>query len=149
MIYLGAVAYALGSLTWSSFLRQENFRNSLVPNLISAGLGLLIFVFPYESVVDYKENVNSKMTYDSRRIYFPAEYDRLNPVTKKEGVKEYREFLLRKKEEIDGMGADQKNLFVAQLANLTQNNTYKANNIKNDFFRNNEVSNAINQIFQN
>lgn len=89
------------------------------------------------------------MTYDSRRIYFPAEYDRLNPVTKKEGVKEYREFLLRKKEEIDGMGADQKNIFVAQLANLTQNNTYKANNIKNDFFRNNEVSNAINQIFQN
>lgn len=97
MVYLGAVAYALGSLTWSNFLKHESFRNSLVPNLISAGLGLLIFIFPYESTVSYKENANSKMTYDSRRIYFPAEYDRLNPVTKKEGVKEYREFLMRKK----------------------------------------------------
>lgn len=54
MVYLGAAAYALGSLTWSNFLKHESFRNSLVANLISAGIGLIIFIFPYESVVNYK-----------------------------------------------------------------------------------------------
>lgn len=47
MIYFGAAAYALGSLTWSAFLPDNNFRNSLVPNLIAAGLSVVIFFFPY------------------------------------------------------------------------------------------------------
>jgi hypothetical protein len=58
-----------------------------VANLIAAGLGLIIFIFPYETFVSYKSNKNCKKSYDNRRIYFPAEYDRLNPVTKKDGVK--------------------------------------------------------------
>lgn len=98
LIYFGGATYALGSLTWAVFLNDQSFRNSLVANLVAAGLGLVIFIFPYEAFVDYKENSNSKKTYWDRRIYFPAEYDRLNPVTKQEGVREYRDFLLRKKQ---------------------------------------------------
>jgi hypothetical protein len=97
-IYIGGAAYALGSLTWAVFLSDKNFRDSMVANLVAAGLGLVIFLFPYETFVSYKENTNLKKSYSDRRVYFPAEYDRLNPVTKKEGIREYREFLMKKKQ---------------------------------------------------
>jgi len=47
MLYLGPAAYALGSLTWSAFLPGDNFRNSLVANLIAAGIAFVILLFPY------------------------------------------------------------------------------------------------------
>jgi hypothetical protein len=51
MIYLGAICYAFGSLTWSAFLPDGNFRNSLVPNILSGCLAFIIFVFPYRIFV--------------------------------------------------------------------------------------------------
>jgi hypothetical protein len=54
LIYFGGAAYVLGSLTWSAFFNDHKFRNSLVANLIAAGLALLIFLFPYEYFVSYK-----------------------------------------------------------------------------------------------
>jgi hypothetical protein len=53
LIYLGGIAYALGSLTWANFLNDSKFRNSLVANLVAAGLGFLIFIFPYEAFASY------------------------------------------------------------------------------------------------
>lgn len=71
-IYLGGAAYALGSLTWAVFLPNMNFMDSIVANLVAAGLGLLMILFPYEAFVNYKENANLKKSYSDRRIYFPA-----------------------------------------------------------------------------
>lgn len=51
LIFFGPVAFALGNLTWAWFLPDESFRSSLVPNLISLGLALIIFIFPYEKTV--------------------------------------------------------------------------------------------------
>ncbi len=48
------------------------------------------FVLPYEAFLDYKDNINYKKSYEERRVYFAAEYDRLNPATKEEGVREYK-----------------------------------------------------------
>jgi hypothetical protein len=51
LIFFGGVAFALGNLTWSWFLPDQSFRNALVPNLISLGISLVIFIFPYEKLV--------------------------------------------------------------------------------------------------
>ena len=70
LIYLGGVTYALGSLTWSIFIEDTNFKNSLVANLIAAGLGLLIFIFPYYLLASYSQFSNSNIT----SIYIISSY---------------------------------------------------------------------------
>lgn len=97
MLYLGAGFYALGSLTWSAFVNDDSFRNALLPNLIAAGIGILIFLFPYGIFVDNTEIYSKKKSYINRRIYFSSEYDRLNPSTAEKAVLEYKEFLAKKK----------------------------------------------------
>lgn len=75
LIYFGGIAYALGSLTWAIFLSNlthERFRGSMVANLIAVGVGVLIFLFPYEAFISYKDNSNLKKSYSEQRIYFPA-----------------------------------------------------------------------------
>jgi hypothetical protein len=51
LLFFGPVAYALGNLTWSWFLPDPSFRNALVPNLIAAGLSLILFIFPFDLFV--------------------------------------------------------------------------------------------------
>jgi hypothetical protein len=97
MLYLGASFYALGSLTWSAFVPDDSFRNSLIPNLIAAGIAILIFFFPYGIFVDNTEYFNKKKNYIDRRIYFSSEYDRLNPTTAENAVSDYKKYLCKKK----------------------------------------------------
>ena len=92
LVFFGAVAFALGNLTWAWFLPDPSFRNALVPNLISLGLSLIILIFPYEKVLT-KKQVPEDKDYFEKRIYFPSEYDRLNPSTSKQGIEEYRTYL--------------------------------------------------------
>lgn len=100
MLYLGAAFYALGSLTWSAFLPDTSFRNSLVPNLIAAGIAIIVFFFPYGIFVDNIDHFQKKKNYMDRRVYFSSEYDRLNPTTAEKAVYEYKQFLYKKKIEI-------------------------------------------------
>ena len=48
LIFFGPVCFALGNLTWSTFLPDDSFRGSILPNLISAGLSVVMFIFPYD-----------------------------------------------------------------------------------------------------
>lgn len=48
LIFFGPLCFALGNLTWSWFLPDESFRGSILQNLISAGLSLVMFIFPYD-----------------------------------------------------------------------------------------------------
>ena len=85
LIFFGAVAFALGNLTWSWFLPDKGFRNALTPNLITLGISLIIFIFPYEKLVKI-EAIREEKDYHEKRIYFPSEYDRLNPSTAREAI---------------------------------------------------------------
>jgi hypothetical protein len=48
MLYFGPIAFALGNLTWSWFLPDQSFRNAVLPNLISLGMGVAMFILPYD-----------------------------------------------------------------------------------------------------
>lgn len=52
LLFFGPVAFALGNLTWSWFLPDQSFRNALLPNLIAFGLSLVMFMFPYDLVIE-------------------------------------------------------------------------------------------------
>ena len=56
MLFFGPIAFALGQLTWSRFISEENFKTApiLILNLISAGIGLIAFIFPYDIFINYK-----------------------------------------------------------------------------------------------
>ena len=55
LIFFGPICFALGNLTWSWFLPDESFRGSIPQNLISAGLSLVIFLFPYDICTSKKQ----------------------------------------------------------------------------------------------
>ena len=51
MIKWGGVLFALGNLTWSSFLPDASFRSSTLPNALCLALSLLVVLFPYKLTV--------------------------------------------------------------------------------------------------
>ena len=51
LVFFGAVAFALGHLTWAWFLSDRGLRSALVPNLFTLAISLIIFAFPYETTV--------------------------------------------------------------------------------------------------
>ena len=51
LILLGGFIYSLGSLTWSNFLPNGIPKEALLPNLISLGISLLVFVLPYRALI--------------------------------------------------------------------------------------------------
>jgi len=59
-IYFGGITYALGSLTWSIFLPDSNFRNSIVANFVSLGIAVLLFFFPYSAFIKHAENPDTR-----------------------------------------------------------------------------------------
>ena len=60
-----------------------------------------MFIFPYDLCLE-KEPIREIKNYHEKRIYFPSEYDRLNPSTSRAAIEEYRLFLQKKKSELDG-----------------------------------------------
>ena len=46
IIFLGPIVYSLGSLTWSNFFPDGTPKYAIVPNLISLGISVLMFIFP-------------------------------------------------------------------------------------------------------
>jgi hypothetical protein len=102
VVYFGAVAYTLGSMTWANFLEGSQFKAALLPNLLALSAAVLIFLLPYESLFSrvFKSKAMPELIYSDNRIFFTSEYDRLNPSSAEEGLKEYYEFLRRKVKEL-------------------------------------------------
>lgn len=50
LIYFGAVAYTLGSMTWANFIPTSELKSALLPNLFAMSAAFIIFVIPYESI---------------------------------------------------------------------------------------------------
>ncbi len=65
----------------------------MIGGIVAIGFSLIVLVIPYSQLyrkykvwfikID-KEEVSR---YDENRIYFPSEYDRINPATSKKAVK--------------------------------------------------------------
>lgn len=96
ILYFCICAYALGSLTWTNFLKNE--QSVLVPNLISLGLGVLVYLLPFGSIIDcVKKEELRPLLYDNERLFFVSEYDRLNPHTREQGIANFYQYLSDKK----------------------------------------------------
>lgn len=56
---------------------------------------VIIFLLPYESLFRrlFKSKRMPEVFYVDNRIFFTSEYDRLNPSTAEQGVREYNLFL--------------------------------------------------------
>ncbi len=95
MIYFGAIAYTLGSLTWSNFIPQSPFNSALPPNIVAGSFALIIFLLPYETIFRkiFKSKRMPQVFYADDRIYFTSEYDRLNPSTSEAGIRDYKQYL--------------------------------------------------------
>lgn len=46
LIYMGPLAYSLGSLTWSNFFPDGTPKSALLPNLVALGVSVFILLIP-------------------------------------------------------------------------------------------------------
>lgn len=51
IISFGPFIFALGNLTWTNIFETGKFSVMILPNLLAAGIGLIIFFFPYRHTV--------------------------------------------------------------------------------------------------
>lgn len=88
IIYMGPILYSLGSLTWSNFFPEGTPKSALLPNLVALGISCLIFIIPTNLIMScfFDEEKAVATFYDKERIFFPSEYDRLNPDTYEKGI---------------------------------------------------------------
>ena len=50
LISLGPLFYSLGAITWSHLLDTPSTTAYSLPNLISLGLGITLFIFPFHTI---------------------------------------------------------------------------------------------------
>jgi hypothetical protein len=95
IIFLGPLVYSLGSLTWSNFLQGGIPAKAIVPNLIAVGISAFMLIFPMTLVIEscISDKKEPEMKYEDSRIFLPTEYDRLNPATAEEGIKDYMKYV--------------------------------------------------------
>ena len=58
VVLSGALVFSLGNLTWSNFMPDGTPREALVPNLVGLGVGLLVFMMPYSTILGLFLNKN-------------------------------------------------------------------------------------------
>lgn len=90
ILYFCIIAYGFGSLTWSNFEKGSYPHRAFIPSVIAIGLGVGLYVVILTRLLDTCFlNYYSPQDYDAERVFFPSEYDRLNPVTRAKGVRRY------------------------------------------------------------
>lgn len=97
LIFLGPLLFSFGNITWSNLdvlsgNPDDNPYKPLVPNLVAISLSALLLFVPVNTIIIgccFELEGKKKTLYKKDRIFFPSEYDRLNPATAEEGVKDY------------------------------------------------------------
>lgn len=104
LIFLGPLIYSLGSLTWSNFDPNGIPPEAIVPNLLAVLFSVLLIIVPINPIIlscCIDENAVVKCTqYEDDRLFFPTEYDRINPSTAEQGISEFKSYMERKNGEI-------------------------------------------------
>lgn len=135
IIYLGPVLFCLGNLTWANFDEDGGPKRALLPNLIALGFACLNYFVPVNTIIIgcCFEDVITKLTYyDRERIYFPSEYDRVNPATREEGVKDFSTYLSKKESEIKGLSEKERNNIFAKMFKGQQRGQLNQNAVHNE-----------------
>lgn len=99
MICIGPIVYSLGSMTWANFAPNGIPPESIIPNLVALGVGVLLFSLPFNYILISLcfNNTSEKATkFDEQRIYMTSEFDRLNPATQAEGFEDYKKYIQQK-----------------------------------------------------
>jgi hypothetical protein len=93
LIYLGPAFYTLGSFCWSHFFNPGFI--SYVPNLLAAVTSILILATPYHklALICFDQKYEEERFFGKDRIFLPSEYDRLNPATSENGIKDYLKYV--------------------------------------------------------
>lgn len=105
IIFLGPLIYSLGSMTWSNLAPNGIPPEAILPNLVAVGMSIIVFLIPMNTIIYgscFSSNYQTVKKYHDERIFFPSEYDRLNPSTQKEGIEEYNSYMVKKMEELKG-----------------------------------------------
>lgn len=124
IIHIGPLLYSLGSLTWANFLPEGFPKSAIVPNLIALGFSILLIIVPIKPILMgcfFDEDSAALTYYEENRITFSSEYDRLNPSTQEEGLKEYQEFSVKFAENYKKLSAEKQK----ELAKKKINNDQK------------------------
>ena len=50
LLYFGAIAYILGSMTWANFMPESQMKKALAPNIVGLIAAVIIFLLPYETI---------------------------------------------------------------------------------------------------
>jgi hypothetical protein len=117
IILFAPLIFSLGNLTWSNLISEGFSKESLVPNLISIGLSIVILLFPTNYIIEETLEItkDALVDYEESRIFMPSEYDRLNPSTFSEGFKEYKAYLTKVKQQIKESKNNEKDRILANL----------------------------------
>lgn len=51
MICFGPIVYSLGSMTWANFAPNGIPPESIIPNLVALGVGVLLFSLPFNFIL--------------------------------------------------------------------------------------------------
>lgn len=100
LICIGPLIYSLGSLTWSNLDPNGIPPEALIPNLVAVAFSSLLIVMPMNPIIEsccFDDDRVVKVTnYEDDRIFFPSDYDRVNPNTALEGIEDYKRFMEKK-----------------------------------------------------
>lgn len=89
LIFMGSIIYSLGSMTWSNLAPGGIPPEAIIPNLVALGISIILFILPMNTIIMgscFSDNYEKCKEYKDERIFFPSEYDRLNPSTQEEGI---------------------------------------------------------------
>lgn len=96
ILRLSLIAYATGSIIWTQIITIGALDETLLPNLIALGLGVLVLVYP-RIFKAFKLQNDVPLVYEKERMFLASEYDRLNPCTREEGIRDFKQFFERKR----------------------------------------------------
>ena len=98
LLYFSIIAYGFGSLTWSNFLPNSYPHRAFIPSVIAIVSGVLLYIaIFFDAPMWCYPNYYVPKDYDEERVFFPSEYDRLNPATRARGVRRFLKYMERKR----------------------------------------------------
>ena len=95
-IYLGPLFYTVGNYIWKSYFPLALSTMIKTSTIVSLVLSLLILILPFDVIFNFifkDSDADNNLNYYEARIYFPSEYDRLNPITSKSAIEEYMKYV--------------------------------------------------------
>jgi hypothetical protein len=98
LVFFSPFVLAIGNLTWYNFINHQtiDFTNMVhISRIAALGVSLLFFLLPVDSIVEAVCSLpdDEVLSYNEVRGKLASEYDRLNPATKEDALRDFLDFL--------------------------------------------------------